>query len=41
MPIVAILALAMPFVTLQILFAPATTALGHTRIQVISRPRAR
>ncbi|MEO9130963.1 MAG: lipopolysaccharide biosynthesis protein [Sphingomonas sp.] len=35
-PIVAILALAMPFMTLQILFAPATTALGHTRIQVIS-----
>jgi O-antigen/teichoic acid export membrane protein len=35
-PIVAILALAMPFVTLQILFTPATTALGHTRIQIIS-----
>jgi len=35
-PIVAILALAMPFVTLQILFTPATTALGHIRIQVIS-----
>lgn len=33
-PIVAILALAMPFVTLQILLPPATTALGHTRIQV-------
>ena len=35
-PIVAILALAMPFVTLQILFTPATTALGHARIQVMS-----
>jgi len=35
-PIVAILAMAMPFLTLQILFAPATTALGHTRIQVAS-----
>ena len=35
-PVVRILALAMPFLTLQILFTPATTALGHTRIQVIS-----
>lgn len=35
-PVVAILALAMPFLTLQILFTPATTALGHARIQVIS-----
>ncbi|MEO5866159.1 MAG: lipopolysaccharide biosynthesis protein [Sphingomonas sp.] len=33
-PVVVILALAMPFLTLQILFAPATTALGNTRIQV-------
>lgn len=35
-PVVALLALAMPFLTLQILFAPATTALGHTRVQVVS-----
>lgn len=35
-PVVALLALAMPFVTLQILFTPATTALGNTRIQVLS-----
>jgi O-antigen/teichoic acid export membrane protein len=35
-PVVAILAFAMPFLTLQILFAPATTALGHTRVQVWS-----
>ncbi|MBA3896523.1 MAG: lipopolysaccharide biosynthesis protein [Sphingomonadaceae bacterium] len=35
-PVVAIIALAMPFLTLQILFAPATTALGHTRVQVYS-----
>ena len=33
-PIVRVLALAMPFVTLQILFAPAATALGRPRIQV-------
>ncbi|MET0375960.1 MAG: lipopolysaccharide biosynthesis protein, partial [Rhizorhabdus sp.] len=33
-PIVRILALAMPFVTLQILFAPAATAMGRPRIQV-------
>ncbi len=35
-PVVSILAFAMPFLTLQILFAPATTALGHTRVQVWS-----
>lgn len=35
-PVVAVLAMAMPFLTLQILFTPATTALGHARIQVIS-----
>jgi O-antigen/teichoic acid export membrane protein len=35
-PVVTVLALAMPFLTLQILFAPATTALGHTRVQVWS-----
>jgi O-antigen/teichoic acid export membrane protein len=35
-PVVSILALAMPFLTLQILFAPATTALGHTRVQIWS-----
>jgi O-antigen/teichoic acid export membrane protein len=35
-PVVAVLAIAMPFLTLQILFAPATTALGHTRIQIWS-----
>ncbi|WP_156680959.1 lipopolysaccharide biosynthesis protein [Sphingomonas profundi] len=33
-PIVRVLALAMPFVTLQILFAPAATALGRPRVQV-------
>ena len=33
-PIVQVLALAMPFVTLQILFAPAATALGRPRVQV-------
>jgi O-antigen/teichoic acid export membrane protein len=35
-PIVRLLALAMPFVTVQILFTPATTALGHARVQVWS-----
>lgn len=35
-PVIALLALAMPFVTIQILFTPATTALGNARIQVIS-----
>lgn len=35
-PVVAVLAIAMPFLTLQVLFTPATTALGHTRIQVWS-----
>jgi O-antigen/teichoic acid export membrane protein len=35
-PIVARLALAMPFVVLQIMFTPATSALGHPRIQVLS-----
>ena len=35
-PVVTIIALAMPFLTLQILFAPATTALGHTRVQIWS-----
>lgn len=35
-PVVAVLAMAMPFLTLQILFTPATTAVGHARIQVIS-----
>ncbi len=34
--IVARLALAMPFVVLQIMFTPATSALGHPRIQVLS-----
>ncbi|TVV74992.1 lipopolysaccharide biosynthesis protein [Sphingomonas solaris] len=33
-PIVRVLALAMPFVTMQILFAPAATALGRPRVQV-------
>lgn len=33
-PVVATLALAMPFLTLQILFPPATTALGATRVQI-------
>ncbi len=31
-PLVRLLAFAMPFMTLQILFAPATNALGHPRI---------
>jgi O-antigen/teichoic acid export membrane protein len=31
-PLVRVLAVAMPFLTLQILFAPATNALGHARI---------
>lgn len=31
-PLVGLLAWAMPFLTLQILFAPATNALGHARI---------
>jgi O-antigen/teichoic acid export membrane protein len=35
-PVGAVLAIAMPFLTLQVLFTPATTALGHTRIQVWS-----
>jgi O-antigen/teichoic acid export membrane protein len=35
-PVVAALAIAMPFLTLQVLFTPATTALGHTRVQVWS-----
>lgn len=35
-PIVRLLACVMPVVTLQILFAPATTALGHPRVQVIA-----
>lgn len=35
-PIVRLLALAMPLVTVQILFAPATTALGQPRVQVWS-----
>ena len=35
-PIVRLLALAMPLVTVQILFTPATTALGYARIQVWS-----
>jgi len=35
-PIVRTLALVMPLVTIQILFTPATTALGHPRIQVWS-----
>lgn len=35
-PIVQVLACVMPLVTLQILFAPATTALGHPRVQVIA-----
>lgn len=33
-PIVSLLALAMPFMTLQILFGPATNALGHPGIAV-------
>ena len=33
-PIVRLLAIAMPFLTVQVLFAPATTALGHPRLQV-------
>jgi O-antigen/teichoic acid export membrane protein len=33
-PIVRLLAVAMPFLTVQVLFAPATTALGHPRLQV-------
>jgi len=35
-PIVRLLALVMPLVTVQILFTPATTALGYARIQVWS-----
>lgn len=35
-PVVSILAFAMPFLTLQILFTPATTALGQTRVQIWS-----
>ncbi|MFA5968159.1 MAG: lipopolysaccharide biosynthesis protein [Sphingomonas sp.] len=35
-PIVRLLACAMPVVTLQILFSPATTALGHPRVQVLA-----
>jgi len=35
-PLVRILALAMPFMTLSILFTPATTALGQPRVQVLS-----
>jgi O-antigen/teichoic acid export membrane protein len=35
-PLVRLLALAMPFVTLHILYTPATNALGHPRIAVIS-----
>ena len=35
-PIVRLLAVAMPFLTMQVLFAPATTALGHPRLQVWS-----
>ena len=35
-PIVARLALAMPFVVLQIMFTPATSALGQPRVQVLS-----
>ena len=35
-PIVARLALAMPFVVLQIMFTPATSALGQPKIQVLS-----
>lgn len=34
--IVTMLALAMPFVVLQIMFTPATSALGHPKIQVLS-----
>ena len=35
-PIVRLLACVMPVVTLQILFSPATTALGHPRVQVLA-----
>lgn len=35
-PVVRLLALAMPFLTLQVLFAPAATALGHTRVRLIA-----
>ena len=35
-PVVARLALAMPFVVLQIMFTPATSALGQPRVQVLS-----
>jgi O-antigen/teichoic acid export membrane protein len=35
-PVVRLLAIAMPFLTMQVLFAPATTALGHPRLQVWS-----
>lgn len=35
-PIVQLLACVMPVVTLQILFPPATTALGHPRVQVLA-----
>jgi O-antigen/teichoic acid export membrane protein len=35
-PVVRLLALAMPFLTLQVLFAPAATALGHPRVRVIA-----
>lgn len=35
-PVVRLLALVMPLVTVQIMFTPATTALGHARLQVWS-----
>ena len=35
-PVVRLLALAMPFLTVQVLFAPAATALGHPRVRVVA-----
>jgi O-antigen/teichoic acid export membrane protein len=39
-PLVRVLALAMPFLTLQILFAPATNAIGRAGIALRFRWRA-